>query len=59
MMENRLTLCTRAELLPRLSRRCREERSWSQGLPCSERFLCMGAFLHRGQLAALEEQLVR
>ncbi len=58
MMEDRSRLCTRAELLPRQSRRCREERLWSQGLPCSEGFRCMGAFLHRGQLAALEGRFV-
>lgn len=57
MRRNRLMQCTRAEVLSTQGQRYREERSWSSGLLCSECFLCMGVFLHKGQLAALEERL--
>lgn len=48
MKVHRLMLCTRAELLSRQGRMCREERSWRNGLLCSEDFLCTAAFLRRG-----------
>lgn len=57
MRVNRL-LRTRAELLLKQGRMCREKHSWNKELLCSEGLLCMAAFLYKENLVALEGRLV-